>query len=72
MTSHNIEIEDAAEEIEEVVPVKRMTRKIVYIGNGAFLMGVPARNLSIKEYDALPAHTRKALLDQGIMEIIKE
>lgn len=40
-----------------------MTTKLIYIGNGAFLPGVPARDLSAKEADTLG---RERLLASGL------
>lgn len=37
-----------------------------YTGAGTFFQGIPARDLSVKEWDALPLSTRDALLQQGL------
>jgi hypothetical protein len=35
---------------------------------GKWLIGVPARDLTVAEFDALPKHVQSALLDQGVYE----
>ncbi len=58
---------------EEAKPkAKRSVRKINYIGNGAYLIGIPARDMSISDWDGLPTATRNSLIDQGIFEVVKE
>lgn len=39
---------------------------IRYIGEGTYVPGIPARNLSGAEWDELPAATRQALLAQNL------
>jgi hypothetical protein len=47
-----------------------MTQSIaaLYIGEGAYWQGIPARDLTDDEWQALPADTRKLLLDLGLYQ----
>lgn len=42
---------------------------IKYIGNGDYVMGIPARNLTTEEWETLPETTRQALLEQKLYEL---
>jgi hypothetical protein len=57
------------EEVLEETEPKRT--KVIYTGNGAFVHGVPARDLLKKEWNALSKEMRDSLLRQGIYEIVE-
>ena len=42
---------------------------IKYIGNGDYVMGIPARNLTTEEWEAMPETTRQTLLAQKLYEL---
>ncbi len=56
---------------EGIAPAAKTRKKFsaVYIGGGAFIQGIPARDLSKKEWDALSKEKQQALKDQGIVEV---
>ncbi len=56
---------------EGIAPAAKTRKKFsaVYIGGGAFIQGIPARDLSKKEWDALSKAKRDALISAGIMEV---
>lgn len=45
---------------------------IKYIGNGDYVMGIPARNLTVEEWESLPEETRQALMAQKLYELSSE
>lgn len=45
---------------------------IKYIGNGDYVMGIPARNMTVEEWEALPETTRQALMAQKLYELSSE
>lgn len=45
---------------------------IKYIGNGDYVMGIPARNLTVEEWESLTEETRQALMAQKLYELSSE
>lgn len=41
---------------------------IKYTGDGAYFVGIPARDLTDDEFSAMPEVTQRMLLDSGIYE----
>ena len=44
----------------------------VYIGDGSYVPGVPARSLTAEEWSALPAFTQRSLIAQGLYRLTEE
>lgn len=47
---------------EEEKPKVRKSKKVFYVGNGSYLVGLPAINMSMKEWNQYP----KKLRDKGL------
>jgi hypothetical protein len=45
--------------------------KIIYNGRG-IIQGVPARDLTQEEFDALPKGTQELAIDSGVYEIVND
>lgn len=43
--------------------------KIKYVGDGGFIQGVPARNLTQEDFDAFDKDTQALILASGLYEI---
>lgn len=43
--------------------------KATYIGSGAFVMGIPARDISVEEWDAMSTETQAAIARCGLYEM---
>lgn len=41
----------------------------VYIGDGAYIPGIPARSLTTEEWDTLPVFIQQSLISQGIYRL---
>ena len=46
--------------------------KVIYIGGGDFLAGLPARDMSGAEWLDYPADLRKHALDPGLYQVAEE
>jgi len=45
--------------------------KAIYVGAGRFILGVPARDLTAQEWDALPPETQELAMREKIYQIIQ-
>lgn len=44
-------------------------RRAIYMGAGAFVMGIPARDITVEEWDAMPPETQTAIAQCGLYTI---
>lgn len=54
---------------EEVKEKKKRATGAAFTGNGMYMPGVPARDLSLKEWKSIPAAQREHLLKLGLYEV---
>lgn len=56
-------------EAVEAAPAPKKKFRAVYIGEGAFISGVPARDLSQEEWEAIGTRRQEAAIAGGIFKI---
>ena len=42
---------------------------VIYTGEGDYMIGLPARNLTNKEWEAIPEELRESALEQGLYKL---
>ena len=52
-----------------MAPDKKMKQIMRYTGDGDYILGVPARDLSVDEFEALPEGIREQCVDNGLYEV---
>ena len=45
------------------------SQRAIYMGGGAFVMGIPARDITVEEWDAMPPETQTAIAQCGLYTI---
>lgn len=46
-----------------------MAKKIKYVGKGSFLIGVPGRDMTVEEWEALDEELRELAVSLGLYEV---
>jgi hypothetical protein len=49
--------------------VSMPAKQVVYIGDGSYLIGVPACDMTLPEWEALPETTRTAAIQQQLYQV---
>ena len=57
--------------MDEVKEVKRKKKpvSVVYVSEGSYLAGIPAKDMSMKEWGAIPKDKREHALKLGLYEV---
>lgn len=44
---------------------------VIYTGNGDYMIGLPARDMSVEEWEAYPEELTNSAIEQGLYKIVK-